>query len=85
VVVIDTRDTLEYLKDQKHPSPKEAAQILCKSHKEKQVLLMRLGPPRLMFASPVTKTKLNRHGSFGQGAIGSRSITLDILLEAAQG
>jgi len=85
VVVIDTRDVQDYLKEVKHSNFKEVAQLIRKNHKEKQVLLMRLGPPRLMFASPVTKTKLNRQGGFGLGAMGSRSITFDRLLEAAQG
>lgn len=85
VVVIDTRDVQNYLKEVKHPNSKDVAQLIRKNHKEKQVLLMRLGPPRLMFTSPVTKSKLKRHGGFGLGAMGSRSITFDRLLEAAQG
>lgn len=85
VRVIDTRDVQTYLKEQKHPDPQAAGQLIRKNHKDKQVLLMLLGPPRLMFTSPVTKTKLKRLGGFGVGAMGSRSITLDRLLEAAQG
>jgi hypothetical protein len=84
VLVIDTKGVQDYLKELKHPTYKEAADLIRKNHREKQVLLMRLGTPRLMFASPVTKHKLNRQGGFGLGAMGSRSITFDRLLEAAQ-
>jgi hypothetical protein len=50
----------------------------------KEVLIMLLGEPRLMFVSPVTKAKLARKLPFGKCAMGSRSCTCDDLLSASQ-
>ena len=84
VQVIDTRDVLDYLKASKHPTPKEAAELIRKNHRAREVLLMTLGEPRLMFVSPVTKAKLTRVIPFGTGAMGSRSCSFDDLLAASQ-
>lgn len=85
VNVIEKRDTLQFLKERKHPNPKEAAEIIRKSAREKEILIMLLGEPRLLFVSPVTKRKLDEKvGGFGLGAMGSRSCTLDDLLRASQ-
>jgi hypothetical protein len=84
VQVIDTQDVLAYFKASKHPKPKEAAELIRKSHRAKEVLLMTLGEPRLMFVSPVTKAKLTRVIPFGTGAMGSRSCSFDDLLAASQ-
>ncbi len=85
VQVIDTRDVLEFLKDLQHPNAVEAAKIVRKNHDGKEVLMMMLGEPRLMFISPVTKAKLTAKSfPFGQGTMGSRSCTFDDLLAASQ-
>ena len=84
VQVIETRDVLDYLKASKHPTPKEAAELIRKNHRASEVLLMTLGEPRLMFVSPVTKAKLTRVIPFGTGAMGSRSCSFDDLLAASQ-
>ena len=84
VKVIEKRDVLAYLKEIDHQQPKEAAKIIRQNHRGSDVLIMRLGEPRLLFSSPVTKPKLNKNGGFGLGAMGSRSITLDELLAASQ-
>lgn len=85
VQVLETRDVLQYLKGHGHPRAKEAAANIRKSHREREVLIMRLGEPRLMFISPVTKAKLAKKIRFGIGAMGARSCTFDDLLAAAQG
>ena len=84
VQVIDKCDVLDFLKDLGHPSAKEAANLIRKNHPDKQVLIMTLGEPRLMFISPVTKAKLSKQLPFGRGAMGSRSCTFDDLLAASQ-
>ena len=84
VQVIETREVQAYLKSDGHPKPKEAAEIIRKNHREREVLLMTLGEPRLMFVSPVTKAKLRNIIPFGVGAMGSRSCTFDNLLAASQ-
>ena len=84
VQVIETRDVLAYLKANKHPKPKDAAEVIRQSHRAREVLLMTLGEPRLMFVSPVTKSKMSRVIPFGKGAMGSRSCTFDDLLAASQ-
>ena len=84
VHVVDKADVLPFLKERKHPTAKEAADTIRKSAMEKDVLVMLLGKPRLLFVSPVTKQKLQRLGGFGIGAMGSRSCTLDDLLKASQ-
>ena len=84
VQVIETRDVLAYLKANKHPKPKDAAEVIRQNHRAREVLLMALGEPRLMFVSPVTKAKLSRVIPFGKGAMGSRSCTFDDLLAASQ-
>lgn len=72
VQVVDTRDVLEFLKDHHHSNAAEAAEIIRRGHRGKEVLMMMLGDPRLMFVSPVTKAKLSKKLPFGQGAMGSR-------------
>ena len=84
VQVIEKLDVLDYLKASKHPTPKEAAELIRKNHRAREVLLMTLGAPRLMFVSPVTKAKLTRVIPFGTGAMGSRSCSFDDLLAASQ-
>jgi hypothetical protein len=84
VQVIETRDVLAYLKAKKHPNPQHATEIIRQSHRARDVLLMTIGEPRLMFVSPVTKNKLSRVIPFGKGAMGSRSCTFDDLLAASQ-
>lgn len=85
VQVVAKKDVLAFLKERKHPSPKEAAEIIRKSVREKDIVLMLLGEPRLLFMSPVTKKKLDEKvGGFGRGAMGSKSCTLDDLLKASQ-
>lgn len=84
VHVVPKRDLLPFLKERKHPTAKEAAETIRKSAREKEVLVMLLGEPRLLFISPITKHKLKRLGNFGVGAMGSRSCTLDDLLQASQ-
>lgn len=84
VQVVETREVLAYLKADKHPSPIEAADIIRKSHRPKDVLLIMLGEPRIMFLSPVTKAKLSKKIPFGTGAMGSRSCLFDDLLAASQ-
>lgn len=84
VQVIEARDVQAYLKEHGHANPKEAAALIRKSYKERDVLLMRLGEPRLLFQSPVTKQKLAKKLRFGVGAMGSRSCTFDDLLCASQ-
>jgi hypothetical protein len=84
VQVMDTADVMKFLKAQKHPEFEEVAKIIRKQHKEPDVLLMRLGEPRQLFTSPVTKTKLSKKIRFGVGAMGSRSCTFDDLLSASQ-
>jgi hypothetical protein len=84
VHVVDKRDILPFLKERKHPTAKEAADTIRRSAREKEVLVMMLGKPRLLFISPITKHKLNKLGGFGVGAMGSRSCTLDDLLKASQ-
>jgi hypothetical protein len=84
VLVIRSRDVLDFLKTEKHPDPKEAAKLIRRSHRESEVLVMMLGAPRLMFISPVTKAKLSKIIPFGKGAMGSRSCTFDDLLAASQ-
>lgn len=85
VLVLETKDVLAFLKAEKHPDPKGAAEIIRRSHRAREVLLLTLGEPRLMFVSPVTKGKLSRVIPFGKGAMGSRSCTFDDLLAASQG
>ena len=84
VQVIETRDVLAYLKANNHPNPKAATEVIRQSHRAREVLLMTLGDPRLMFVSPVTKAKLSQVIPFGKGAMGSRSCTFDDLLAASQ-
>jgi hypothetical protein len=85
VQVVAKKDVLQFLKERKHPSPKEASEIIRKSVREKEIVLMLLGAPRLLFMSPVTKKKLKEKvGGFGLGALGSRSCSLDDLLKASQ-
>ena len=85
VQVVAKKDVLQFLKERKHPSPKEASEIIRKSVREKEIVLMLLGAPRLLFMSPVTKKKLKEKvGGFGLGAMGSRSCSLDDLLKASQ-
>jgi hypothetical protein len=85
VLIVETKAVLTYLKSERHPNPEEATAIIRKHHKAPEVLLMMLGEPRLMFMSPVTKTKLHRvDPSFTAGSMGSRSCTLDKLLAASR-
>lgn len=84
VQVIETRDVLAFLKANKHPKAEDAAEIIRQNHRAREVLLMALGEPRLMFVSPVTKAKLSRVIPFGSGLMGSRSCTFDDLLAASQ-
>lgn len=84
VQVVRKRDVQAFLQADKHPNPKEAAEIICANHRESEVLLMSLGDPRLMFISPVTKAKLKEVIPFGLGAMGSRSCAFDDLLAASQ-
>jgi hypothetical protein len=84
VQVIETRDVLAFLEASKHPKPKDAAEVIRQNHRAREVLLMTLGEPRLMFVSPVTKAKLKQVIPFGTGAMGSRSCTFDDLLAASQ-
>jgi hypothetical protein len=88
VQVIPTRDSLRYLKEQRHPHPAEAAKLIRSKHRMREVLIMRLGEPRLMFVSPITKAKLSRldlEKRFTAGTMGSRICTFDDLLAASQG
>jgi len=82
--VIDTRDVRGFLKEHNHPDAVRAAEIIRKKHRAKEVLMLMLGEPRLIFVSPVTKAKLAKKLSFGTGAMGSRSCTFDDLLSASQ-
>ena len=84
VQVIDTRDVLRFLRDHRHENAAAAAESIRKKHRAKEVLMMLLGEPRLMFVSPVTKAKLSKKLPFGKGAMGSRSCTFDDLLSASQ-
>lgn len=87
VQVIATRDVREYLKEHRHERAKEAAEIIRKAHRAPEVLIALLGEPRLMFVSPITKTKLSRLElklRFTRGAMGSRTCTFDDLLAASQ-
>jgi hypothetical protein len=84
VQVITTRDVREFLKEHDHPNPAEAADDIQRHHRAKEVLMMLLGEPRLMFVSPVTKAKLAKKLPFGKGAMGSRSCSFDDLLAASQ-
>lgn len=84
VQVVDTCDVLNFLKDHDHGSAKEAARIIRKIHRSKDVLIMLLGEPRLLLPSPVTKAKLSEIMPFGTGAMGSRSCSFDSLLAASQ-
>jgi hypothetical protein len=85
VQVVAKKDVLQFLKERKHPNPKEASEIIRKSVRDKEIVLMLLGAPRLLFMSPVTKKKLKEKvGGFGLGAMGSRSCSLDQLLQASQ-
>jgi len=84
VQVVESRDLQAYLHEHGHKNAKEAAALIRKNHRERDVLLMRLGEPRLLFQSPVTKTKLAKKLRFGVGAMGSRSCTFDDLLCASQ-
>ena len=84
VQVIDTCDVLEFLKDHEHQDPMVAARIIRRRHRAKEVLMMLLGEPRLMFVSPVTKAKMAKKMPFGKGAMGSRSCTFDDLLATSQ-
>ena len=84
VMVIRKSDVLGFLKAEKHPSPKEANEIIHRYQRTSEVLIMTLGEPRLMFVSPVTKAKLSEVIPFGIGAMGSRSCAFDDLLAASQ-
>jgi hypothetical protein len=85
VQVVAKKDVLAFLKERKHKNSKEAADIIRQSVREKEIVLMLLGEPRLLFMSPVTKKKLDEKvGGFGRGAMGSRSCTLEQLLQASQ-
>jgi hypothetical protein len=85
VHVCNKRDVLSFLEERKHPNAKVAADIVVKSAREDELLLLLLGPPRLLFISPVTKRKLrDKVGGYSLGAMGSRSCTLDDLLKASQ-
>lgn len=84
VQVIDKRDILAFLKEHRHPHAKEAADLIIRSHRARDILLMLLGVPRLLFLSPVTKGKLSKSQRFGRGAMGSRSCSFDDLLAASQ-
>lgn len=85
VQLVDKKDVLPCLRAEKHPNPEEATKLIREHHREEEVLLMTLGEPRLLFVSPITKIKLHRvEPSFTNGAMGSRSCTLDLLLQASQ-
>lgn len=85
VQVVERRDVPNYLQANGHPNPKKAAELICKRHKMPEILLMTLGEPRLMFISPVTKTKLRNAGlPFGLGAMGSRSCAFDDLFAGSK-
>jgi hypothetical protein len=84
VIVINRSDVLAFLKAERHPSPRDAASNIKRNQRTREVLIMMLGEPRLMFVSPVTKAKLSEIMPFGQGAMGSRSCTFDDLLAASQ-
>jgi hypothetical protein len=87
VKVISKTAVREYLRENDIEQFKQAADIVRRNHREREVLMLLLGPPRLAFLSPVTKTRLAKLASghrFGVGAMGSRSCTFDDLLAAAQ-
>jgi hypothetical protein len=84
VKVIRKSDVLDFLKTEKHPNPKVAAELIRSEQRASEVLIMMLGVPRLMLVSPVTKAKLSEIIPFGRGAMGSRSCAFDDLLAASQ-
>jgi len=82
--LVDIKDVLTSLRAENHSSPEEATKLIREHHKENRVLLMTLGTPRLMFVSPITKAKLRTvNPTYTNGAMGSRSCTFDLLLEAS--
>ncbi len=83
--LVDKKDVLACLRAEKHPNPEEATKLIRERHREDEVLLMTLGEPRLLFVSPITKAKLHRvEPRFTNGAMGSRSCSFDLLLQASQ-
>jgi hypothetical protein len=84
VMVLERCDVQAFLKTEKHPNPKAAAELITNNRRTGEILIMMLGEPRLMFVSPVTKAKLAEIIPFGLGAMGSRSCTFDDLLAASQ-
>jgi hypothetical protein len=83
VQVLPKRKVLAFLKDRGVEDAVAAAKLVCRARRH-ELLVLLLGEPRLLFASPVTKEKLNKHMRFGRGAMGSRSCSLDDLLAASK-
>jgi hypothetical protein len=66
--------------------PKQARDLIKKGHRGPDIMLIMLGEPYLAFLSPVTKKKLGKaetRQKFTQGAMGSRSCSLEELLAAS--
>jgi len=85
VQLVNKKEVLACLRAEKHPNSEEATKLIRERHREDEVLLITLGEPRLLFVSPITKAKLHRvEASFTKRAMGSRSCSFDLLLEASQ-
>jgi hypothetical protein len=86
VQVVPAKKVLEFLKANGVEDARTAAELVRKGHGGGDVLILLLGKPRLLFASPVTKAKLGRvetRKKFTKGTLGARSCSLDELLAAS--
>jgi hypothetical protein len=85
--VVPRKKVDEFLKIHGVPGHKQVADLVRKGHGQKEILVMVLGRPQLLFVSPVTKDKLARTKTkkkFTVGSMGSRSCTLEGLLKASR-
>jgi hypothetical protein len=85
--VVQTRNVFAQLQHWGIEDGKQVAKLVQHEHRLREVLLLFLGEPQLLFPSPVTKAKLGRSETrkkFTQGALGARSCSLEELLGASQ-
>jgi len=77
--VVRRTELAAYLRASHWPNFREAAQEILRHHQKRDVLVLLLDNPQLLFLTPVSKKKLGVHGHFS-----SQRYTLQRLLEAAR-
>jgi hypothetical protein len=77
--VLRKNELLQYLKKVRHPDYKKAAKAVLQQHKEKEILLLLLGPIYRSFETPIPPAKLKVKGMLSQ-----KTVTFDELLAASR-